>query len=78
MLRSRYRATHVPPEKLDLRQMLIIPNTYYDRPRYRYPYYNVNGQGKILYGYGGQSLYKYDTFKPIEGYFRRKGTTVAN
>ena len=32
--RSRYKATHVPPEQVDWKQYLTIPNTYYDRPRY--------------------------------------------
>ena len=27
----------------------------------RYPYYDQRGVGKNVYGYGGQTLYKYDT-----------------
>ena len=48
----------------------VIPNTYYDIPRHRYPYYDENGTGRLLYGYGGKTLYKYTVFKPLEGYFR--------
>ena len=49
----------------------VIPNTYYDIPKHRYPYYDENGTGRLLYGYGGEKLYKYTVFKPLEGYFRR-------
>ena len=48
----------------------VIPNTYYDIPKHRYPYYDENGSGRLLYGYGGKTLYKYSVFKPLEGYFR--------
>ena len=37
----------------------VIPNTYYDIPKHRYPYYDENGSGRLLYGYGGKTLYKY-------------------
>ena len=47
----------------------VIPNTYYDIPKHRYPYYDENGRGRLLYGYGGPTLYKYSVFKPLEGYF---------
>ena len=47
----------------------VIPNTYYDIPKHRYPYYDENGTGRLLYGYGGKTLYKYTVFKPLEGYF---------
>lgn len=49
----------------------VIPNTYYDIPKHRYPYYDENGSGRLLYGYGGKTLYKYTVFKPLEGYFKR-------
>lgn len=48
----------------------VIPNTYYDVPKHRYPYYDENGTGRLLYGYGGKKLYKYTVFKPLEGYFK--------
>ena len=48
----------------------VIPNTYYDVPKHRYPYYDENGTGRLLYGYGGKKLYKYSVFKPLEGYFK--------
>lgn len=48
----------------------VIPNTYYDIPKHRYPYYDENGTGRLLYGYGGKTLYKYTVFKPLEGYFK--------
>eukprot|EP00090_Calanus_glacialis_P002961 TRINITY_DN12159_c0_g1_i1.p1 TRINITY_DN12159_c0_g1~~TRINITY_DN12159_c0_g1_i1.p1 ORF type:complete len:117 (-),score=24.45 TRINITY_DN12159_c0_g1_i1:307-657(-) len=47
----------------------ILPNTYYSRPKYRYPYYDNTGKGQLLYGYGGKDLYEYSVFKPLEGYF---------
>ncbi len=70
--KSRLRATHVNPEndKFSLSKLFIWPNTYYDRPKHRYPYYDKKGTGRLLYGYGGPSLYKYTVFKPLEGYFR--------
>ena len=56
-----------------LRQYLpVIPNTYYDIPKHRYPYYDENGTGRLLYGYGGKTLYKYTVFKPLEGYFKKR------
>ena len=68
------RALHVPKEKFQWKKFFIIPNTYYERPRNRYPYYDAKGVAKqTLYGYGGQTLYKYDNFHPLEGYFRRVG-----
>ncbi|XP_065369756.1 uncharacterized protein LOC135962009 [Calliphora vicina] len=40
---------------------------YFERPKYRYPYYDSNGRGKLLYGYGGPDLYQYKTYTPLEG-----------
>ncbi|KAK4884320.1 hypothetical protein RN001_000591 [Aquatica leii] len=40
---------------------------YFERPRYRYPYYDENGVGRLLYGYGDDKLYQYKTFTPLEG-----------
>ncbi|KAH8373076.1 hypothetical protein KR009_011480, partial [Drosophila setifemur] len=37
------------------------------RPKYRYPYYDEHGRGKLLYGYGGPELYQYKTYTPLEG-----------
>ncbi|KAA0202545.1 hypothetical protein HAZT_HAZT008815 [Hyalella azteca] len=44
---------------------------FYDRPRYRYPYYDAEGNGELLYGYGGKRLYSYSVFLPVEGYYRK-------
>ena len=69
---SKVRATHVPPEA-DLRRNLhkwVWPNSFYDIPKYRYPYYDEHGNGKLLYGFGGKDLYKYSVFKPIDGYLK--------
>jgi len=46
----------------------ILPNSYYSRPKYRFPYYD-HGKGYLMYGYGGKELYEYSVFKPLEGYF---------
>ncbi|XP_026279848.1 uncharacterized protein LOC113207478 [Frankliniella occidentalis] len=40
---------------------------YFERPKYRYPYYDEKGRGKLLYGYGGSDLYQYKTYSPLEG-----------
>ncbi|XP_063226070.1 uncharacterized protein LOC134532930 isoform X1 [Bacillus rossius redtenbacheri] len=40
---------------------------YFERPKYRYPYYDEHGRGKLLYGYGGPQLYKYTAYSPLEG-----------
>ncbi|CRL03483.1 CLUMA_CG016411, isoform A [Clunio marinus] len=40
---------------------------YFERPKYRYPYYDINGKGKLLYGYGGPELYQYKSYSPIDG-----------
>eukprot|EP00088_Acartia_fossae_P069136 TRINITY_DN8943_c0_g2_i1.p1 TRINITY_DN8943_c0_g2~~TRINITY_DN8943_c0_g2_i1.p1 ORF type:complete len:204 (-),score=50.03 TRINITY_DN8943_c0_g2_i1:25-636(-) len=47
----------------------FLPNTYFSRPRFRYPYYDRNGKGYLLYGYGEKDLYEYSVFKPLEGYY---------
>jgi len=46
-----------------------LPNTYFSRPNFRYPYYDRSGKGYLLYGYGKKDLYEYSVFKPLEGYF---------
>ncbi|XP_023935089.2 uncharacterized protein LOC112043759 [Bicyclus anynana] len=40
---------------------------YFERPKYRYPYYDENGKGKLLYGYGGKELFQYKSYSPLEG-----------
>ncbi|XP_012273083.1 uncharacterized protein LOC105695767 [Orussus abietinus] len=40
---------------------------YFERPKYRYPYYDENGKGRLLYGYGGPELYQYRTYSALEG-----------
>ncbi|GJQ66561.1 hypothetical protein Trydic_g4543 [Trypoxylus dichotomus] len=40
---------------------------YFERPKYRYPYYDENGVGRLLYGYGDGKLYQYKQFTPLEG-----------
>ncbi|XP_017779697.1 PREDICTED: uncharacterized protein LOC108564984 [Nicrophorus vespilloides] len=40
---------------------------YFERPKYRYPYYDQNGVGRLLYGYGDDKLYQYKSFSPLEG-----------
>ncbi len=60
--RSHIRATHVPYDG-DKRKSIVFPNTYYDIPKHRYPYYDAYGRGRNLYGYGGPTLYKYSVFR---------------
>jgi len=80
--RNRFSAPRVPREESSgarrglrggLAQLLggLFPNTYYSRPNYRYPYYDNDGKGYLLYGYGDEDLYEYSIFKPLEGYFKR-------
>lgn len=40
---------------------------YFERPKYRYPYYDENGKGKLLYGYGGSELFQYRSYTPLDG-----------
>lgn len=40
---------------------------YFERPKYRYPYYDEHGRGRLLYGYGGPDLYEYRTYSALEG-----------
>lgn len=47
----------------------MLPNSYYSKPKYRYPYYDRGGKGYLLYGYGEKDLYEYSVFKPLEGYY---------
>jgi len=50
----------------------LLPNSYYSRPKHRYPYYDKKGKGFLLYGYGEEDdLHEYSVFKPLEGYYRR-------
>ena len=47
--KSRHRATHVPPERRKpISSLFVWPNSYYDIPRHRYPYYDKNGKGKLV------------------------------
>ena len=46
-----------------------LPNTYQTIPNYRYPYYDSNGRGYLLYGYGKGDLYTYSEFDAMEGYY---------
>ncbi|XP_069936385.1 uncharacterized protein [Cherax quadricarinatus] len=55
----------------NLRKVYELFYPYYQRPRYRYPFYNDEGKGELLYGYGGPRLFKYTVFKPVEGFLRR-------
>merc|ERR1719315_179582 len=49
--------------------MKALPNTWESRPNLRYPYYDLEGKGYLLYGYGGKELYKYSEFQFLEGYY---------
>jgi hypothetical protein len=69
---SRTKATHVRPDGDKRKLKFVWPNSYYDIPNYRFPFYDEHGTGKLLYGFGGEKLYKYSIFKPIEGYYRRR------
>ncbi|XP_014214133.1 uncharacterized protein LOC106643489 [Copidosoma floridanum] len=40
---------------------------YFERPYYRYPYYDNSGKGLLLYGHGGIQLYKYKTYSTLDG-----------
>ncbi|XP_065093793.1 uncharacterized protein LOC135714372 [Ochlerotatus camptorhynchus] len=40
---------------------------YFERPKYRYPYYDEHGRGKLLYGYGGPELFQYKSYSPLDG-----------
>ncbi|XP_065582549.1 uncharacterized protein LOC136041730 isoform X2 [Artemia franciscana] len=57
------RTSEKDPEKLAKKYR------YYQRPLYRYPYYDNTGRGYNLYGYGGPELFSYSIFQPIEGYY---------
>jgi hypothetical protein len=46
----------------------VLPYPYFQRPRYRYPVYDRQGRGTLLYGYGGPETYQYRVFTPIEGH----------
>lgn len=48
-----------------------IPFPYYQKPAYRYPYYDSSGKGHLYYGYGDEKLYTYNKFTPLEGIYRR-------
>ncbi|PSN45596.1 hypothetical protein C0J52_15079 [Blattella germanica] len=45
----------------------LTPRAPNFQPKYRYPYYDENGRGKLLYGYGGPELYQYKAYSPLEG-----------
>ncbi|XP_037802852.1 uncharacterized protein LOC119597364 [Penaeus monodon] len=63
------RPAEVRDPKLRKIYELIYP--YYQRPKYRYPFYDHQGKGELLYGYGGPQLFRYTVFKPVEGFLRR-------
>jgi len=45
-----------------------VPYPYFQKPRYRYPVYDSEGRGSLVYGYGGKDVYRYTSFTPIEGH----------
>ena len=47
----------------------MLPNTWESRPNLRYPYYDSEGRGYLLYGYGGKDLYEYSEFDFLEGWY---------
>jgi hypothetical protein len=63
--------SHTPCAKLVLDRKLFRKKYsrvfIFSRPKYRYPYYDINGKGKLLYGYGGPELFQYKSYSPIEG-----------
>lgn len=68
-----YRYGKRPPSVRDpkLRKVYELFYPYYQKPNYRYPFYDNSGNGELLYGYGGQKLFRYTVFKPVEGYLRK-------
>lgn len=58
-----------PVDKISKMFGSLLPNTYFSKPRFRYPYYDRGGKGYLLYGYGEKDLYEYSVFKPLEGYY---------
>ena len=46
-----------------------LPNTWKSRPNYRFPYYDKNGRGYPLYGYGDYELFEYSEFDWLEGWY---------
>jgi len=48
----------------------VLPYPYFQKPKYRYPVYDRNGRGTLLYGYGGKETYNYRVFTPIEGHHK--------
>ena len=62
-------ATHVLQEPFSLMDLLVRHNTFYDRPKLRFPFYDEKGRGRTIYGFGGRSLYNYTVFDLLEGYF---------
>ncbi|XP_059476598.1 uncharacterized protein LOC132197363 [Neocloeon triangulifer] len=55
----------------DFTEAVLTPRApnfqYFERPKYRYPYYDENGRGRLLYGYGGPELFQYKSYSPLEG-----------
>ncbi len=44
---------------------------FFCRPRHRYPVYDREGRGRVLYGYGGDEVYPYTVFDPVEGHHKK-------
>ena len=47
----------------------VLPNTWQSIPSFRYPYYDSEGQGYLVYGYGDNQVYSYSEFDDLEGYY---------
>jgi len=46
-------------------------NSYFDRPKYRFPYYSPKGIGaSSRYGYGNQDVFNYTEFSILEGHYK--------
>jgi len=67
---AKYKGAEDGPGGLSKWIGSMLPNSYYSKPKYRYPYYDRGGKGYLLYGYGEKDLYEYSVFKPLEGYYR--------
>ncbi|XP_044729464.1 uncharacterized protein LOC123292815, partial [Chrysoperla carnea] len=65
------RVTFLVAVAINAQGTLLTPKApnfqYFERPKYRYPYYDENGRGRLLYGYGGSKLYQYKSFSQLEG-----------
>ncbi|CAL8100925.1 unnamed protein product [Orchesella dallaii] len=61
----------LPNTETGIERVLGLGIAFPHPPRHRYPVYDSEGRGSLVYGYGGNEVYPYRVFDPVEGHHKR-------